>query len=496
HSYEEGINARSEDAYLADGDPKVIERLMETARAYPTIIGPVGNGHTHIISSLFSGTKVVREGPWAWSKPYSYLILHPGILLAEYNGNPAMKALVVALADSYLAHARKNEKGETVFPEDINSLTDQDRGTLTASSNGVVAPLQLMWTAWRWTGDAKYLAPIESVANKGDHGALSLLNANAIDLMDKRASWGADLRRVADAGKGAVSRDFGARPVDFARYIAWLQTGDKHYLEALYTSEILTDLNRMYLCTEGEMWSDRVELFSDLLQRSRLGGMAIRRNQIYPGNLVRWRFAGAPTNAENVAILIQGAMPGHFKVIAYNLSNAPIAATMTGANVDAGTWSMASGFDANGDDAIDGKPLRKTLVFGRDSDVALVLPPHRTVVVDFMLQSAAPPVPDRADIGIGADDVHRGDGYIDVTVHSLGARDAPAGTLTFETAKGTKIASVSVPPLGAPLDLRPKTTTVRLAVPANSALSGARLRLSLSGNVPEITLRNNSLTLP
>ncbi len=332
HSYEEGINARGEDAYLADGNPKVIERLMETARGYAAIIGPVGAGHTHVLSSLFSGTDVLREGPWAWSKPYSYLILHPGIMLAEYNGNPAMKKLVIALADSYLAHGKKNEKGETVFPEDINSLTDEDRGTLAPGSNGLAGPVQLLWTAWRWTGDAKYLAPIESVAGKGDHGALSLLNANAIDAAEQAATAGArDLPAAADAGKGGDARDSGARPVDFDRFVAWQQTGDKHYLEDLYTSEITTDLNRMFMVTEGEFWSDRVELFSDLLQRSRLGGMAIRRNQIYPGQLVRWRFAGAPTTAESVAILIKDASPTHFKVVAYNLTNAPIAATMTGA---------------------------------------------------------------------------------------------------------------------------------------------------------------------
>ncbi|HWD26610.1 MAG TPA: hypothetical protein VG387_05570 [Rhizomicrobium sp.] len=495
HSYEEGINARSEDAYLADGDPKVIERLMDTARGYASIAGPVGtNGHIHMLSSLFSGSDVVREGPWAWSKPYSYLILHPGILLAEYNGNPKMRALVLALADSYLAHGKAGADGKIVFPEDINSLTDADRGTLAPNSNGIVAPLQLMWTAYRWTGDAKYLAPIESVANKGDHGALALLNADAIDMLGKRASWGADLKRAADAGKGAESRDFGARPVDFARFVAWQQTGDKHYLEDLYDSEILTDLNRMYLCTEGEMWSDRVELFSDLLQRSRLGGMALRRNQIYPGHLVRWHFAGAPTAAENVAILIQGPSPDHFKVIAYNLSNAPIAATMTGQMVDAGTWSITQGLDANGDDAIDGKGVTKSVGFARDADIALVLPPHKTMVIDLKLQSPAAVSP-RPDIGIGPDDVHVADGHIDVTVHSLGASPTPAGTLALRDSKGRTLAAVPVPPLAAPDDLKPRTVTLRLDVPAKIA-AHARLLLSLSGNAPEITLRNNSLTLP
>ncbi len=496
HSYEEGINARAEDAMLADGDPKMIERLMDTARGYASITGPAGAGHTHVLSSLFSGTHVVREGPWAWSKPYSYLILHPGIALAEYNGNAKMKALVLALADGYLAHARKTDKGETVFPEDINSLSDEDRGTLTPGSNGLAGIVQLMWTAYSWTSDAKYLAPIESVVGKGDHGALSLLNANALERLNKQASWGRDLAKAADAGKGGEARDSGARPADFDRFIAWQMTGDKHYLEDLYTSEITTDLNRMYMVTEGELWSDRVELFSDLLQRSRLGGMALRRNQIYPGHLVRWRFAGAPTAAENVAILISDASPTHFKVIACNLTNAPIAATMTGANIAAGQWTMTTGIDDNNDDKPDGATQTRSLAFERDASVHLDFAPHRTVVIEFTLAKPAPPVSARLDIAIGPDDIHAGTGTLDVTVHSLGAVATPAGRLSLQDAAGRPVATVPIPALEAPADLNPRTVTLHLAIPAKTALAHARLVLSLTGNPAEITLRNNAVTLP
>ncbi len=494
HSYEEGINARSEDAYLADGDPKAIERLMDTARGYAAITGPVGTGHTHVLSSLFSGTRVVREGPWAWSKPYSYLILHPGILLAEYNGNPAVKKLVLALADSYLAHGRKNDKGETVFPEDINSLTDEDRGTLAPGSNGLVGPLQLMWTAYRWTGDAKYLAPIDSVAAKADHGALALLNANALFALGRSGDWGADLKKAADSGKGTEARDYGARPVDFARFAAWQMTGDVKYLEDLYASEVLTDLNRMYLCTEGELWSDRVELFSDLLQRSRLGGMALRRNQIYPGHLVRWRFAGAPTQAENVAILIRDASPTRFRVVAYNLSDRPVTATLTGQNVVEGDWTIARGAEKpDGTFQAGGAPIAGP--FGRDSDVPLVFPPHRTVSVEFTLRNEGQPVSARPDVGIGPDDIHIGNGGIDVTVHSLGAVATPAGTVSLLDGTGKTLATAALPPLDAPLDLKPRTAAVHLKLP-NVALRGTRLAVSLDGNPPEITHRNNSAVLP
>src|SRR5690242_17111963 len=135
----------------------------------------------------------------------------------------------------------------------------------------------------------------------------------------------------------------------------------------------------MYLCTEGEMWSDRVELFSDLLQRSRLGGMALRRNQIYPGHLVSWRFDGPPTNAENVGILIEGASSTGFRVTGYNLTNKPIKATLTGQNIANGLWSILLGGQLADGTFNRALATRVTMDgFGRDVGVPVVFPPHQT----------------------------------------------------------------------------------------------------------------------
>ena len=54
---------------------------------------------------------------------------------------------------------------------------------------------------------------------------------------------------------------------------------------------------------------------------ARLGGIALQRDRIYPGNVVSWQF-DAPATDESVAILIPEATPDHFKVIAYNLDAA------------------------------------------------------------------------------------------------------------------------------------------------------------------------------
>jgi hypothetical protein len=53
------------------------------------------------------------------------------------------------------------------------------------------------------------------------------------------------------------------------------------------------------------------------------------------------------------------------------------------------------------------------------------------------------------------------------------------------------LASVNAAPLKAPLDLVPKTEVVSLALPVNADLKGGSVTIESSGNVPEITQRNN-----
>jgi hypothetical protein len=451
---------------------------MQTARAYPRITEVNKTGHTHITTQLFSGTHVVREGPWGWSHPYSYLILHPGIMLANFNGNPAMKKLVLDLADGYIAHGKQAPNGRWEFPEFINSASDETKGTLKPNTRGINALTQLFWTAYAWTGDKKYLLPLESVLDPSLHAPLAVLNANALDQLGKRDSWGKDilgeLEKSGDVAAGPVSTEV-APFLNTMRYIAWQMSGDKKYLEDLYADEIQTASQRMYMVTEGHWWSDRVELFSDLLQRSRLGGMALRRNQMFPGHLVSWRF-GAPTEAESVAILIRDPLPTKFAVEAYNLSAKPIKATMTGWMIAPGTWKMS------------GKGIKtRTFTFERSAGVNLVFAPYRTTLVNFELVSPEPSTADRPDIGIGPDDVKLEAGKVAVTVHSLGAVDASAGTATLLDAKGRTLASVAIPPIAAPLDLEPRTARIELPLKPGAV----RVRIALNGGVREVTRLNN-----
>ena len=443
--------------YLNWGDPKVVERLMATVRAYDRIIAPNPAGHLHFRTSWYSGSKVYSEGPWEWGKAQSYLVLHPGLLLGAFNGDPTARKYVTGLADGLLAHARDGG-----LPDDINWRTDATRGTMAPGA----PPLQLLWGAWRFTGDQKYLAPVLALQGRIGNRAIADMNENVLDVLDRRTAWSADA--VKKAGQPDAS--------NFDRYLAWQVSGDRRFLEDLYGEEIRSASQRMYTQTEGHWWSDRVEIPSELLQRSRLGGVALKRNWLWPGATVSWRFA-EPDAAEQVAILVRGATPTRFEVTAYNTTARPIVAAMTGWNVAPGQWRMTGGTDT------------RTFAFEKSASTDVAFPPGETTLA-FERISDGPAVEARPDLGIGPEDIKRTGRSLTVTVHSLGAADAPAGTLTVEDAAGRVLATATTPRLKAPRDLLPKTAVVKLTLPAGAA----RIRVAMPS--AEITQLNNTVALP
>lgn len=308
--------------------------------------------------------------------------------------------------------------------------------------------------------------------------------------MVKAASQADDYDLANTGGPGSSSQ--------FARHVAWQVTGDKRFLEALYAREIQSDTQRMYMMTEGHLWTDRVQIPSEQLQRARLGGIGARRNQTFGGNVVAWRFA-APAKADDVAILVPDARQDRFKVIAFNLSDRPIDATLIAADITGGRWKLVSGRDADGDDRIDADRTERELDLERTDELPIALAPKQSTVLEFELVKAGDPSWQRPDVGIGADDVKAAKsakgGEVAVTVHGLGALDTPAGVAILEDRAGKEVARAPFVALKAPVDLRPKTTAVRLKVPARTEVAGYRVRLVLDGGPREITQRNNSVVI-
>lgn len=481
HAYEEGINSNSEAMYLDYGDPLAVERLFTTVKALPTIIDRNPAGHVHFNTNWYSGSISYCEGPWEWQKPYSFGVVHPAILIGDYNGDKTSRDLVLGLADGYLAHVRADGS----YPNEINWRSDAERGGTVLQGSGASGPFQIFWQAWRWTGDAKYLAPINWRLGKNGVKSLNDLNDNALSMLG-----------LAEANKAAIVKS-AAKGGAMERFAAWSLTGDKAWLEKAYADEIQWADQHMYMHTEGHWWSDRVEIPSDVLQRSRLGGIANKRGQMNPGHLVSWRFddgAGQTVGGEAVAILVKDGTAKGFKVIAHNLSDRPVTATMTGWNVAPGQWTLTQGLDTTGDDAIDAAGATRQVAFERTKGVSFVLPPGQTSVIDMALAQAGDDPSARADLGIGRGDVVVKGKAITAKVHSLGAQDAAASRLELVDAAGKVLASTTVPALPAPRDLLPKVHTARMRIPAGAQPS--QLRLRIVTDQPQITALNDEVKLP
>ncbi|MEE4452150.1 LamG-like jellyroll fold domain-containing protein [Novosphingobium resinovorum] len=480
HVYEEGINSDAERLYLNWGEPKAIERMMATVKALGQVIRVNPAGHMHISSSWYGARKIYRDEPWAWQKPYGFVIMHTPVLLGVYNADPTARGLVTGLIDGLLAHGKQGADGLWSFPNDIGFDHDTERA---GDGGGASLPMQSAWAAWRFTGDDKYLRPILGRTGKANFGALTEINENAITVLGKRDAWREAILKSAEAGN------------DFARFEAWNTTAHKGYLEALNAAGIADKAQHMYMYTEGHWWSDRVDAPNEFLQRERLGGIALKRNQTYPGNAVSWTFAD-PEAAVKVAILVRDATPEQFTVIACNTSPAEQRADMGTWNVTAGTWEMTQGIAADGGGEASGPVARRTVELERGGSLPVAFAPGTTSVMTFRLAQKAASQPEhRPDLGIGADDVVRKGGRLAVTVHSLGSVAAPGGTVTLETAEGKVLASAAVPPLAAPTDLSPKIAAVTLALPGGGSPTALRVRVRMAGGAPEVTQRNNVVVL-
>ncbi len=475
HAYEEGLNSDAERLYLNWGEPKAIERLMDTVKALTGIILKNPAGHMHFSSNWYGGRKVYREGPWEWQKPYSFTVMHAPILMGVYNANPTATGLVTGVVDGWMAHGKRGADGIWSYPNEINWRTDAERA---GDGGGIPTPYQSVWAAYRFTGDQKYLTPILSREAKNGPGSLNDLNENV----------------VADLGKPDWGKALAGMKSDFGRVAGWDTTGDRKLLEEQAAGAIEFKSQHMYMYTEGHWWTDRVDMPNEYLQRQRLGGIALSRNQTFPGNTVSWRFAN-PGAAEAVAILVPGATPGHFKVIAYNTSDVTQPATMSTWNVTAGKWKMTAGISASGGDTADGTPVSSEVALERSGSIAVSFAPHTTTVLEFTLETPGVPTERRADLGIGVDDVVVAGRSVDVTVHSLGALPATGGRAELLDASGKVVASAPVPTLAAPIDLTRKTALVRLPLPAG-AKTGWRVRVALPDGTPEVTWLNNEVALP
>jgi hypothetical protein len=350
-------------------------------------------------------------------------------------GNPSTKKLIQEIADGYLAHAKKDANGKTTIPQEINFITDEDR----YPSTGSVA--EVFQVLYRWTGDRKYIEHLGGPPARGARG-----------------------------------------------------TVDKRRLEDSYAWAIQYNAQRMYIGTEGFPWDDGPYITYGSILEDRLGGAPINRGNQFPHHAVSWKFE-KPHGVENAAILVPQPSPVSLKVIAYNILNNPQNVTMVGWDVEPGTWEVTEGIDTNGDDMPDTVTGTRTVTFERTGELAFTFPPRKNFIIQLELKEKGTPYWPRPDLGVGKDDVRIQGGKVHVTVHSLGSVDAPSVTVALVDMSGSVLARAQVPALKAPLDFKPKTAGVVLAVPKGKAVNGCRVVIDPENAVKEITRYNNTVVV-
>jgi hypothetical protein len=473
HSYEDGINVLGESMMLDFGSPKQLERAMETSRRLEWLTGINSAGQRQIRSSYYSGTKMATGGVWGWAKNRSYFVYHPALELVQFNGAPETRKMVLETADGFLAHYRADGNGRPTMHLTVNFKTNED---LPTSDDAWF----VLWAAYRWTGDKKYVAPFLGDAS----ASLRQVNADMLNILNLKDTAGKD------AIKGTLKRSEASAANEPINQLAWQETGDTTFLNKVYASQIQTATEREFINREGSLWIDRIYFNNAELQRARLGGVALTRGNDYPGHVVSWRFA-APANEQSVAILVPVGTPDHVKIIAYNLESTPVTAAMTGWEIDPGKWEITQA--TRGDAETD--PLQnvttRTDSFERSKRMDITFAPHTTTVIELKLVEKGVPYWSRADLGISNDDVKVEGNRMKVTVHSLGAVDAPASKVVLRDKDGKVLATGNAPALKAPLDLFPKTAEVVLNVPAKADWKGGSVTVESKGTGPEITMMNN-----
>jgi len=338
----------------------------------------------------------------------------------------------------------------------------------------------VLWAAWQHTGDQKYLQPILDVGIN----ALTTITPNMLDIANKRDDW----------GKYIYENTTPNSESEVMRHFAWQYSGDKKFLENYYKDMIETDEIYKYIDTEGSLWTDRVYVCEREIQRSRLGGVALSRNTIYPGHAISWKF-NEPANNLSAAILVNYATQKELKLEVYNLEDFPINAEIVGWDVLPGKWEIVQGIDSNDDQKADKNITTKTVDFGLTDSCPFEFSLRENIIISMKLIEPGKAYSQRPDLGISIDDLEINGQELSVKLHNLGPVDAMPTTIALvndnEEIVSLQISSI----IKTAIDLIPNTEVVNLTLPDNVDLKNLSIIIDPDNEVEEITKWNNKINL-
>ena len=451
HAYEDGINANALAALLHYGNPVIWERMLATARRYDGfLLTPEKDGKRRLATNWYSTTAAHVRPEDNWQ--FGYHILHPGMNLVWYNGNPA---LVRMLAELFAGMPPKSD----TLPGLPHLLFAQTR-------------------------DNRYV----------DHYGDPSMNAVWARLLNRETCEPARLNTLVTFDVDVSRTNILGNQNDTAlrKYLAWRYTRDKAHLvpalEALYKQTYYT----MPLYTETEQSGDRVAVHKLLTDFMYTGGLPGARGQSFPFFALSYdgfsrHFAGLVLQDTSTAL----------RWVGYNFEERPQDGRLRVWNLAPGTYKIRIGPDDDGDDRIDGAAHTFELDLKRYETIPVSLPVRRSIIVEAMCVRQDVPLHDRCDLAITHEDAEREGDRLAIKVHSLGSKPTGPFTVAVFDAAGRRHASQEHIGLPGIDDLREKAAAMTFQdLPTEGNLSvrvtGPRKEITESNNVAVVGVPMNS----
>lgn len=480
HAAEDSTYSQPRMVPLEYGNPKWLERCMETSANIGFWTEVNAQGHRHFKGYMFQA-QAFRPGPETDSDvPDNARAAKIGLYVGWYNGNETLTTWFRQWADAWCEDALRPVPGKPagVLPGEIVAKTCQIGRDGSRWDTCKRYPLgaityhmedQLVGT-YLLTGERRYLAPVEAMVLNGRGSEASQVN------------W---RRLTGDTRRDAAMLELAARGRPTPGFLAWLATGDKEHL-AQACIEVVRDFERnRFLITEAEPPTDRVPMPGNVLLRQMLlGGIGVWVCG-WPQMAVSWEDTGL-----DFAGLVLESRPNRLRVLAQNFGPERRVVLRVW-ELERGLCELRVGADRNQDDSFDVPPAAQTVAVDRAARLPIQLAAGALTLIELR-QVERRPAGRRPDLGIGAEDITLSADRraVTVRVHSLGGMAAPATALRLENAAGQTLAEAPVPALLPPEDLVPKTADMVVSLAAPLAPRWAVV-LDPAGTLDEITRENN-----
>jgi len=487
HSAEEASYLEPTMALVRYGDPLHLEQLMETASNIDTWTGITGPNHRHFRSNFFTAERMKTEGHFGHDVGLNATAMTASMYLAWYCNHPTASTHLTEWVTAWVEDSMAETEGKAagLIPDWVDFASHEigpARGVYTAELT------MMMNAAYQHTGDEALLRPLVGYLERRSDRWPQVLNMAAADLRRALGPGEHDELLLAKAQERMqlIAEDsFFQRGLyydELPGILGWLITGDERYLEATCFHAWRNNRRAEPIYTEIDAHKDRVYPWARyVLPWMYCGGNALngRGSAPWPTIAVSWD-AGY-----DFAALVRERSDDRLRVTAWNFGDAREVG-MRIWDLPAGTWRLTV-------TPAGGAAEAREVYLERGMTVPIQMPAEAAVEIEMELLEAGDWSPRRPDLALSATEGARlRDGRLTVTVHNVGALDAPACTAMVRHGDEV-LAEAAVPALAAPLDFEPKTADVAFALP-EGATGEVTITIDAADAVPEITELNNSLS--